>query len=263
MAHKAERITTRGVSVRSYRGGGGPPLVFLHGAGGLPPMWLPFFETLSAKFDVLVPEHPGFGASDDPEAIKNIHDLAYYYLDFFEALDLRGAHLIGNSMGGWTAAELAVRSCSRLASLTLISPAGVRIKGIPVGDNFIWAPDESIRNLYYDQAIAERLIALPPPADDAALDSLLQNRLAATKFGWEPRWLNPSLEKWLHRISVPTHVLWGNDDKLLPAAYAKSWSAKVPNCKVSMIEHCGHLPHIERADVVADSVLTFLAGVRA
>ncbi len=261
MAHKSERLSVRGVSVRSYRAGKGPTALFLHGAGGLPPVWLPFFEKLSQQFDLIVPEHPGFGASDDPGWIRNVPDLAMYYLDFLDAFDLRGVHLIGNSLGGWTAAEVAVRNCSRLASLTLLSPAGIRVKGVPVGDNFIWGPEEGVRNIYHDQNLAEAILKMVPSDEQAGQQ--LQNKLSATKFGWEPRWLNPFLEKWLHRISVPAHVVWGADDKLLPPAYARLWGERVPGAQVTIIEACGHLPHVEKADLAAAKVLAFLDRVAA
>src|SRR5215475_13517236 len=112
-------IAVRGCNIRLMRGGSGPPLLFLHGAGGAG-AWLPVMQALAEKFDVIVPEHPGFGESDTPDWLDTIHDLAYFYLDFLEALDLRGVHLVGSSLGGWIAADPAVRNASRLASLTLI-----------------------------------------------------------------------------------------------------------------------------------------------
>ena len=109
------------ISVRMMRRGSGPPLLFLHGANGLP-VWLPMFDILSKEFEVIVPEHPGFGASDNPAWIRNIGDLAMYYLDFLDSLGPYRVHLVGASLGGWTAAEIAVRNCSRLASLSLQCP---------------------------------------------------------------------------------------------------------------------------------------------
>ena len=100
-------------SVNVMRGGKGPPLLFLHGAGGAG-VWLPFMAALSEHYDVIVPDHPGFGRSDTPEWLDALSDLAYFYLDFIEALDLDQLHLIGNSLGGWIAAEIAVRNTSRL-----------------------------------------------------------------------------------------------------------------------------------------------------
>ena len=257
----SDRLSIRGISVRALRGGRGQPLIFLHGAGGQP-AWLPFFERLGQRYEVLIPEHPGFGASDNPAWIRNVPDLAMYYLDLLEATYKAPVHVIGHSLGGWTAAEAAVRNCTRIKSLTLLAPAGIRVKGTPPGDTFIWSPEESARYRFHDRKLAEAALAAPPMSDEQ-MDELMQNQLAAVKFGWEPRWFNPDLEKWLHRISVPTHVLWGKDDKILPSAYAALWGERVNGAQVTMIDTCGHLPQVEKADAVADKVLAFLDRVPA
>ncbi len=108
---------TRKVNVRLLRAGRGRTLIFLHGAGGFPG-WIAFLETLSAQFDVLAPEHPGFGDSDNPASIRNVSDMAMYYLDFLDGLGAKDVHLVGHSLGGWIAAELAVRN-STAACLAL------------------------------------------------------------------------------------------------------------------------------------------------
>ena len=261
MTAEIETLNTRGISVRTRCAGSGPPVLFLHGAGGWP-AWLPFFERLSERFALTIPEHPGFGASDDPPCIRDVPDLAMYYLDLLDGAYSSPVHVIGHSLGGWTAAEMAIRNTHRIASLTLIAPAGIRIKGVPPGDNFIWSPEEAIRNRYYDQSFADALLQAPPP-DDAQLVIDLQNRVAAVKFGWEPRWFDPALEKWLHRIAVPTHVVWGAEDKILPSAYAALWGERVGGAQISMVAACGHSPHIEQCDLVTGKILSFLDRVRA
>jgi pimeloyl-ACP methyl ester carboxylesterase len=248
---------TRDVNVRLLRAGHGSTLIFLHGAGGFPG-WIAFLETLSARFDVLAPEHPGFGNSENPALIRNVSDMAMYYLDFLDALGAKEVHLVGHSLGGWIAAELAVRNSTRLASLALIAPAGIRVKGVPVGDNFIWSPEETVRNLYHDQSLAEQILARTPTEEEAEL--ALKNRFMAAKLGWEPRWFNPALERWLHRLQVPTLVLWGENDKLLPSRYAALWGERVPDVKIEVIPQCGHLPHIEKADLTARKISEFIAG---
>jgi len=255
MAPAEATLETRDVRARTWRAGRGPLVVFLHGAGGAPP-WNAFFNTLAERCEVLVLEHPGFGKTPSPPSIRNVGDLAMYYLDVLDNLKTERAHLVGNSLGGWIAAELAVRNCSRLASLSLISPAGVRVKGVPVGDNFIWSPQESVRNLYYDQGMAEQLLAQQPTDEQAEL--MLVNRFAATKYGWEPRWFNPALEGWLHRISVPTQILWGAQDKLLPARYADVWKARILGARVEVLGECGHLPHMEKGELTARKILDFI-----
>jgi pimeloyl-ACP methyl ester carboxylesterase len=249
---KETRHKVRDVSVRMLRGGSGPPVLFLHGANGFP-QWLPFFDMLAKRCDVWIPEHPGFGTSDNPSWMRNVGDLAMYYLDFLDGLGVGKVHIVGHSLGGWTAAELAVRNCAHVASLTLLAPAGVRVKGIPSGDVFIWAPDEAVRNVYYDQSIAERILAMP--VSDEMADIMLTNRFASAKFGWEPRWYNPALERWLHRITVPTLVIWGADDKLFPKDYAARWGERIPHAAVEIIPQCGHVPLVEKAEVTARHIL--------
>jgi len=260
MTVKPERHQVRDVGVRLWRDGQGAALVYLHGAAGIPG-WIPFFAQLAGAHTLLVPEHPGFGDSDNPPWIRNVGDVAMYYLDFLDGLRPGRVHLIGHSLGGWIAAELAVRNCAQLASLTLIAPAGVRVKGISSGDNFIWSPDELARNLFYDQSFAEQMIAQTPSDEEA--DRALTNRFMAAKLGWEPRWFNPALERWLHRIKVPTFVLWGEDDKIMPSAYAKVWEKEVPDVRVEIVPQCGHLPLVEKADATAQKILRFVEGVRS
>src|ERR1700704_6168934 len=161
--HSTSTITVNGCTIGQMRGGSGPPLVVLHGASGAG-TWLPFMAALAEKFDVIVPEHPGFGASDTPDWLDNIHDLAYFYLDFLDALDLTGVHLAGLSLGGWVAAELAVRDTARLASLTLVGAAGIHVKGVAQIDPFLRTDEQRIRDFFYDQKCADELVArLRPP----------------------------------------------------------------------------------------------------
>ena len=253
------QYTVRDVTVRMMRAGSGPPLVYLHGANGLP-AWLPAFDTLAEHFEVFVPEHPGFGLSDNPPWLRNIGDLAMYYLDFLESLGTDRVNLVGHSLGGWTAAELAVRNGARVASHTLLAPAGVRVKGIPSGDNFIWGPEEAVRNLYHDQSFADRILAMP--TTDEQTDLMLANRYSAAKLGWEPRWFNPSLERWLHRITVPTLVIWGQQDKLFPSEYAKRWGERIAGSRIVVIPDCGHVPAVEKADIVTQEIVRMRGEAR-
>jgi len=253
-------VTIRDLQIRLHRAGKGQPVLFLHGAGGVS-AWLPFFDALAADYALIVPDHPGFGGSDDARWIRHVPDLAMYYLDFFEAMGLDDVHVIGSSLGGWIAAEIAVRDASRFRSLTLIAPAGLRVKGVSSGDNFIWSPEEALHNLFFDQALAARMASLPLTEEQAEM--ALKNRFAATKYGWQPRWFNPDLETWLHRVKVPVHLLWGDSDRLLPPAYAQRWRERLPDLRFSLIENCGHLPHVEKAELVSGKVKAFLAGVPA
>jgi pimeloyl-ACP methyl ester carboxylesterase len=238
------------------RGGKGPPLLFLHGAGGAG-MWLPFMAALSEIYDVIVPDHPGFGRSDTPDWLDQLSDLAYFYLDLIEALKLDGVHLVGHSLGGWIAAELAVRSTQRLSALTLIAAAGLHVKGVPKGDLFIWTPEERARNLFVDQRLAEQRLAMQLTAEQT--DIVIKNELATANLAWQPRFHDPQLRKWLHRIDVPTLLVWGDSDKIFPKAYGEAYRDLIKGARLEVLPSCGHIPQVEKMDAFVDLFKRFAA----
>src|SRR5262249_3108033 len=156
--HSISSLSIRDCRIRLMRGGAGNPLLMLHGAGGAG-TWVPFMARLAPPFDRPVPERPAFGESETPAWLDTIADLANFYLDFLDALDLDGVHLVGHSLGGWVAAELAVRNSSRLASLTLIGAAGIHVPGVAQVDTFLANDEQRIRDLYHDQKLADEAIA--------------------------------------------------------------------------------------------------------
>jgi pimeloyl-ACP methyl ester carboxylesterase len=237
-----------GCKTRLRRGGKGEPLLFLHGASGAPVV-MPFMEKLAQRFDVLVPEHPGYGKSDEPEWLENIHDMAYFYLDFMETLALSNATVIGSSMGGWIAMEMAVRDTTRISSLVLVSPAGVSAAGLRAADIFLMAPEELVRNLFVDPKLAEARLAQPED-----IDISLKNRHTTARLAWEPRLHDPYLTKWLHRIDVPVKIVWGRQDRIIPSGLAEVIAGRIPGAQVHILESCGHLPHAEKADEFVEIV---------
>jgi pimeloyl-ACP methyl ester carboxylesterase len=139
MAFVRHAIDINGCKLSFLRAGKGAPLLYLHGTDGLAE-WPAILDTLAERFDVIVPDHPGFGASEAPAWIDDVSDVAYCYLDAIEALGLSDLHVVGQSLGGWIALEMAVRSTHRLRSLTLISAAGIHVKGVPKADIFMIDP---------------------------------------------------------------------------------------------------------------------------
>ena len=236
------------------RAGQGQPRVFLHGAGGMP-MVLPFMEKLAERFDVIVPDHPGYGQSDEPEWLENIHDVAYFYLDFLAHLKLERVALVGNSMGGWMAMEIAVRNTSRLASLTLVSPAGVKAKDAQPADIFLLSPEDTVRLLFHDPKLAEQRLAIPVTPE--AVDLGLKNRHTTARLAWEPRLHDPMLPKWLHRIDVPVSIVWGAQDRLLPVGMGYELKRLLPKAELRIFEHCGHLPQVEKMEEFCEHVVRF------
>lgn len=243
--HRSEFMEINGCRVEVLRGGQGEPLLFLHGAGGAS-AWAPYMDRLAEKFDVIVPSHPGFGRSDTPDWLDNMQDMAYFYLDYLDALDLESVHLVGNSLGGWLSAEIAVRTTERIETLTLVSPGGIHVKGVPKGDIFMWDNEERVRNTFYDQKMAEARLAVEPSPEDA--DIALKNLFTTAKLAWNPRFYNPDLYKWLHRIDVPTMIVWGDSDKIFPPAYGEAFNGMIPGSQLRIVPQCGHLPQQEKLD---------------
>ncbi len=244
-SHSTSKVKIDGCTVEVMRGGRGAPLLFLHGAGGAQ-MWLPFMDKLAERYDVIVPSHPGYDRSDTPDWLDNVSDLAYFYLDFIEEMKLSGVHLVGNSMGGWIAAEIAVRDSAPLASLMLVSAAGIHVNNVPKGDLFLWTPEQRIRNLFHNQSFADRMLSQPPT--DEMIDIQLKNSFTTAKLAWSPRFFSRDLHKWLHRIDVPTLIVWGDDDKIFPVPYAKAYQKLIPGSKVEVLGDCGHVPQVEKMD---------------
>jgi len=209
---------------------------------------------LSRDFAVYAPEHPGFGKSDDPPWLDEVGDLAYFYLDFFERLGLGRVHLVGTSLGGWIAAELAVRNQTRLASLTLVGAVGILAAGKPIDDIFRMPVDENLRRFYADpQRAARRLQDMA----QVNADLVAKNRATVTRLAYRPRFHNPGLAKWLHRITVPTLLVYGDSDGLVPREFGEAYRAAIPPARLVVLENAGHAPFDEQKDTFLAAFLEF------
>jgi len=254
MSAPEEILDINGNQVLLRRTGDGEPCLFLHGAGGMP-AWLPFFDQLAARFDLLVPDHPSYGRSPTPDWLDSVGDLGFFYLDFLGALDLTDVHVIGQSLGGWIALEMAVRNTSRIKSLTLMAPAGIRIKGKPAANVMIMDRTQLINALYADPKLAEQMLAMEPTADQIA--EIVNNNVATARLAWQPRLFNPNLRKWLHRIDVPTHIIWGDKDQIIGPDYAAEFAGLIDGSALTMIENAGHIPQVEQLDAVMKAMDEF------
>lgn len=253
MPHTESMIVVRDTRIRVLRGGSGPPLIFLHGASGHVGS-LPFLDQLSQRFDVIAPEHPGFGVSDDPPWLDRPSDLGYFYLDLIETLKLDRVHLMGTSLGGWIAAELAIRNTTRLASLTLVCAVGIVPDGAPIDDLFRISAEENARRFYFDPERARRRLELLAKADPRVV---ARNRSTVVRLAY-PHFANPDLAKWLHRIDVPTLLIWGANDGLVPVRFGETYRRLIPNSNLVVIPDAGHAPFEENPEAFLAAVTAFL-----
>jgi pimeloyl-ACP methyl ester carboxylesterase len=261
MSDAAESFETiAGCKIRMVRAGKGPTILLLHGGGG-PGYLTPFVQKLSARYDVIVPEHPGFGHSDTPEWLDNVSDYANFYLDFIKHLGLDQVHLVGHSIGGWIAADLATRNTNALRSLTLMCPAGIHVRGAPVADIFLWSREELTRNLVKSPALAEKMLGITLSDEDRMAQA--KNALTLAKVSWQPRFYDPDLRKWLHRIDRPTLLLWGDSDALIPPAYGPAFRDLIPGAVLQVIKDCGHSLPFEKPDETFAALSGFIDGVKS
>jgi pimeloyl-ACP methyl ester carboxylesterase len=242
------------------RKGQGTPLLYLHGTEGLTGV-APALGALAQTFDLIAPDHPGYGLSGDAAAVDTMSDLAMFYLDVLDQMGLEQVHVVGHSMGGWLALEIAVRNSHRLASLTLVGSAGIHVQGVDKGDLFICTPEEGLALLNHD-ADAARLRQQASLADaDARM--VYRNRVTTAKLCWQPRLFNPSLARWLHRVQLPTLLLWGENDQVLPPAYGEALARSIAGARLVMVPSCGHMLPFEQPARFNDEVTAFIRSLAA
>ena len=241
-------------------GGGGRPILFLHPHIGLDPS-APVLELLAEGGRLIAPSHPGFGHSERPAGITTVEDLAYFYLDVMDQLDLRDAVLVGVSLGAWIAAAIAVKTTARMARLVLANPVGIKTRDRETRDMldiFAMLESEFIDKAFADPATGRRDYR---SMTEDELTVAARNRESTALYAWSPYMHDPKLIGRLHRINIPTLVLWGARDRLIDASYGRAFCAAVPGARFELIEHAGHFPHIEQPKEFADRVLAF-ADVR-
>jgi pimeloyl-ACP methyl ester carboxylesterase len=251
-------IVIEGISVEVIERGSGPPLLFLHPGIGIE-RTAPVLDHLARGARVIAPSHPGFGRSELPRWMNTIEDLAYFYLDFLEALDLRNVALVGVSLGGWIAAGIAVKSTDRLSHLVLANPIGIKVSDREtrdIADIFAVTDDELNALTYFDPKVGERDYKAMPDAD---VMIAARNREATARFAWSPFMHDPKLRHRLHRIRIPTLVLWGAADRVTSEPYARAYCAAIAGARFQAIERAGHFPHVEQPDAFAQRVLAFAA----
>ena len=235
--------------------GSGPELVFFHGTGTFP--GFDVARGWATRHKVIIPYHPGFGDSGDAAALDAIDDYVLFYMDLFDRMGLNAFDLAGHSLGGWLAAEFAVRQPQRLRRVVLVAPAGLVVEEAPAPGLFDIVPQELPAYLAHDPAAALRYF---PSAPDPAFDARLGREVTsfAKLIQAHPQG-NPKLAYWLHRVTPPTLVLWGTEDRLRPTAQAHAWMARLPNATLKLVPATGHLVFEETP--AAGRILTdFLAG---
>ena len=242
--------------------GSGKPLLFLHPEIGMDRAG-PALDALAKGARVIAPTHPAYSKPETPLGFNTIDDIAYLYLDLLDQLDLREVYVVGLGIGGWIAAEIAVKNTQRLAKLVLVDAFGVKHGDRETRDIYdMWfVTDADLQKVFYfNQELAARDLSKLPEDE---LFAIARAREASSRYGWRPYMHNPKLKGRLHRIKLPALVLWGAEDKIVAPAYGKAYAAALPNAKFETIDKAGHFPHVEQVQEFARRTLAFIEGKNA
>ena len=256
MACKEEFLDVRGKKIQMLSGGSGDPLLYLHSAGG-EVVWLPFFEQLAQHYTVYVPGHPGFSQSEGLDQIDSIEDLVFHYTDLMDQIGLDQPYVVGLSLGGWLAAELATRYANRIKKLALINPVGLRVPGSPMADIFAANPQETRQLVFHDPDSELAKTFIPDEPSQEVLENALRAREATARVGWNPYLSNPKLRGRLYRITVPTVIVWGESDRLVPVEHSRAYHDGIAGSQLIMLPECGHTPPFEKPQETAQHLEEF------
>ncbi len=234
------------------RRGEGRPILLLHGGGGPPSMGsLP--SALSQDFAVIAPVHPGFAGTPRPDWYDGIDDIALSYLRLLEQQDLNDVLVIGSSVGGWIASEMAVREHRRISGTVLLNAVGINVDGIALADFFSLTPQQLIAYSFHDPGTAPDPTQLPQQARDIQA----ANAATLSVYAREPYMHDPKLRRRLALAPNPVAVIWGESDQIAPEPYGRAYASSFPNAQFQPIPDAGHLPHLEQPQRVLDAIHRF------
>ena len=253
-------ISLAGTTLEVVERGEGRSLLFLHAGEGLAPE-RPWLDLLARCYRVIAPSNPGYRNSPLIDGgAGGVDDLAYLYLDLAAELGLDDAVLVGADLGGWIAAEMMVRSSARFASLVLVAPLGIKLRGRDerdIADMHGIERAEYLRLAWADPAKGEVDYTALPEADLAAI---VRGREAFALYGWKPYMHNPRLKRWLHRIDRLTLLLWGAQDGIVTPVYGEGWRQEIPGARLDIIPAAGHFPHWEQPEEFVRRLSAFVDG---
>jgi pimeloyl-ACP methyl ester carboxylesterase len=251
--------------------GGGDPLLYLHGFADVHSVkegWLPFHEQLAKRSRVMAPAHPGCAQTDENKDMDAIEDVVFHYLEVLDALRLSRFDLVGSCIGGWIAAELAVRHPEKVRKLVLIGATGLFVQGALIGDLFMMAQPErgssyaSLREMLFSSADQPRGLELFPDGMGDIEDELRRYQMLrlGSRVGFKPPYFyNYTLRNRLHRIAAPALVIWGEKDHMVPRAHGETYAKLIANAKLEIIPGAGHSVAVEKPDETSKLIVDFLS----
>jgi pimeloyl-ACP methyl ester carboxylesterase len=258
-ATRSERtIEVQGIQTHLFEAG--PPtastMLYLHGTF-LGNLWLDFHQRLAQRFHLFAIDIPGFGQTARPDWMRDMSDYILYLRDLLDALGLEKPIVVGHSLGGWMAAELAVWYPERVGKLVLSNGAGIRVKGTQIGHLLAMNPQEMLAVSFVDPAAAAPL--MPPEVNAEYIMDQYRQRTTLATLAWNPSY-DPKLERRLAWVQCPTLIVWGEHDKLIPPVYAEALYMAIPGSRVVMLSDTGHMPMFEQPEAWSRVITAFAGG---
>ncbi|MFT3712656.1 MAG: alpha/beta hydrolase [Archangium sp.] len=240
-----------GIEVHFTERGTGAPIVVLHGGAG-PFSVVPWAEQLSRARParVITPTHPGFMGTPRPDSLTDVRGLAKVYAGLLRKLTPQGALVIGNSIGGWIGAELALLAPEVVTTLVLVNAVGIEVPAHPVTD-VLSMPLPELAKLSYFEPEKFKLDPSKLTADQQA--AFAANRVALKLYSGATM-VDPTLRSRLSAMKVPTHVVWGEADRIVDADYGRAFAAAIPDARFTLLPRCGHLPQLEAPEALINAV---------
>jgi pimeloyl-ACP methyl ester carboxylesterase len=235
--------------------GHGRAFLLLHGGAG-PFSVAGFADLLSSSRDarVIVPTHPGYNAAPRPEALNSVRGLAALYVGLLSALDLNDVTVVGNSIGGWIAAEMALLDRQRIGRIVLVDAVGIDVAGCPVADVFSMDIGEVMNLSYFDPS---KFLVDPASIPEPQRVVMAANMATLRVYAGESSMGDPTLLARLEGVAVPTLVLWGEADRIAEPAYGRAFADAIPGAQFRVLASAGHLPQIETPEQLLEQVWSF------
>ena len=256
-----ETLKYAGGSLSVLKGGEGPPLLVLHGLGGNPG-WMAYHEALAENFTVYAPSHPGYDGSQSLSWINSIAALSHYYLGLVQHLGWDRFSVVGFSMGGWLAAEMVAMCPHGLDRLVLVGAVGIRPREGEIAELFNVSREAVEKLRFYDPGQVpdhDRFFGRELTPEERGQERL--NREMGSRLCWKPYMHNPSLPHYLKLIKLPTLIIWGANDAIVPLNSAELFHQNLIGSHINFIDKCGHFPQNERPSEFLNLVSTFISGI--
>jgi pimeloyl-ACP methyl ester carboxylesterase len=244
-----------GLDLELFEAGQGAPLLWLHGGQGFNPNQ-EFIGLFAAQRRLIVPSHPGFGRSELPDWIDSVDDIAHIHLELLDRLGIDKIDVVGCSLGGWIAAEMATMTPRAFRRLVLVGAMGIKPERGEIADQALVSYLDYVQAGFAERSAFERVYGAQPPTP--MLEQWDLNREMTFRIAWKPYMYNPTLPHLLGGVATPALIVWGRDDRIVPLECGERYAKSLPHARLAIVEGAGHFVDMEQPDELAQLVTRFV-----